>query len=446
MTDLLDKVPKIIEQAAKSALGIAALIILAVSFIAYMFFRKAGEKARITIFLAILVSLVGFGVAILIIPPQPTSRSTPSEGAFSSSQAPVIKKICPSLLMKFNTRFPFYLINTFKNNQRNPYIYWTVLAGENDCQEPKPVEVRFAVRNKTVAQATDIPWTRTFKVGEKVTRLPIDPQFEFLRRAENTTLEVTWEIKDKNTNMTIASDTVPIKVISPDYIDWNFRDHEGKNVPEDFLMASLTAWSLTPGEVIRRRAEKYSSAPIDQASPGESLRHWFSSCYEDLFRGPEEVKVSPYSEPWPPFGLGGTGLERIRNPREILQAKEANSLEAALLVAALRNASPKKIKSRLCLFALPQDAFYTGLKQFILSWSIDDQEWYAIDLTDPNKINFNENQGTSSTKVTNLMKSRGDILAGLNERGVVIDSNYHIFAIDFDKASIKYDIGGLPQK
>jgi hypothetical protein len=438
MTDLLDKGPAIIQEAAKSPLGIAALIILAVSFIAYMFFRKAGEKARIIIFLAILVSLLGFGVAILLIPlqppPKPASGSTSPEPPNLPPQTSGEIKICPSLFIKFIPRFPYYLINTFKKNQRNPYIYWTVLAGVNDCLEPKPVEVRFAVRNKTVAQATDIPWKRTFKVGEKVPREPVDPQFEFLQRAENTTLEVTWEIKDQNTNRTIASDTERIPVISDDYIDWNFKDHEGKNVPADFLLASLTAWSLTPGEVIRSQAKKYFPGPGGQTSPGDSLRQWFSLCYEDLFQGPEAVKVSPYSEPWPPFGQGGTGLERIRHPREILQIKEANSLEAALLVAALRNGGLKRIRSRLCLFALPQADFYTGLKQFLLSWSVDGLEWYAIDLTDPNKINFNENT------------SRGDILAGLNERGVVVDNSYHIFAIDFDKASIIYDIGGLPQK
>jgi hypothetical protein len=450
MTDLLDKGPAIIQEAAKSPLGIAALIILAISFIAYIFFKKAGEKARIIIFLAMLVSLVGFGVAIIIIPPQPPPKPAPGpsppEPHNPQPQTANEKQICPSLFIKFIPRFPYYLINTFKNNQRNPYIYWTILTGVNDCQEPKPVEVRFAVRNKTVAQATDIPWKRTFKVGEKVSREPVDPQFEFLQRAENTTLEVTWEIKDQNTNKTIASDTERIPVISDDYIDWNFKDHEGKDVPADFLLASLTAWSLTPGEVLRSQAKKYAPAPRGQTSPGDFLRQWFSLCYADLFQGPEVVKVNPYSEPWPPLGRGGTGLEKIRHPREILQAKEANSLEAALLVAALRNAGLKGIRSRLCLFVLPQADFYTGLKQFILSWSIDSQAWCAIDLTDPNKLNFNENQSACSTKVTNLMRSRGDILAALNEQGVVIDKSYHIFALDFDKASIKYGIGGLPQK
>lgn len=460
MAGLFDNASKIIDAAGKGPLAIAALIILAVSFIAYMFFSKAREKARMIIFFTMFVGLVGFVLVIIKYlpqsPPQPNPKPTPSEPSGSSSAQPVEKKICPSLLIKVIPRFPYYLINTFKNNQRNPYIYWTVLTGENDCKDPRPVEVRFAVRNKTVAQATDIPWTRTFKVGEKISRLPVDPQFEFLHRAENTTLDVTWEIKDKNTNMWIDSGTEPIEVISDDYIDWNFRDHEKKQVPADFLLASLTAWSLTSGEAIRGRAEPYFAAARGQTSPGESLRQWFSSCYQDLFVGPEAVKVSPYAKPWPPFSQEETNLEKgknpppilqkIRNPREILQSKEADSLEAALLVAALRNAGLKEIKSRLCLFALPQADFYTGLKQFILSWSIDDQEWNAIDLTDPNKLNFNENQSSSSAKVTNLMKSRGDILAALNERGVFVDDKYLIFAIDFDKAAKKYDIGGLPQK
>jgi hypothetical protein len=54
MNQFFKNLPEIIGQAAKSPLGIAALIILLLSGLAYVFFRSAHEKAHIIIFLSML--------------------------------------------------------------------------------------------------------------------------------------------------------------------------------------------------------------------------------------------------------------------------------------------------------------------------------------------------------------------------------------------------------
>lgn len=59
-----DNAPDIIREAAKSPLGIFALMILLLGVIALAFFRKASEKTRIGIFVLIFVGVVMFGVAI----------------------------------------------------------------------------------------------------------------------------------------------------------------------------------------------------------------------------------------------------------------------------------------------------------------------------------------------------------------------------------------------
>jgi len=452
MTELFKNFPEIIKEAAQNPLGIAALIILVVSVIAITFFRKAGEKARLAIFTSIIVGFLGFGLAILFIvgnkssPPPPISTPAPpvSPGPSTPSSENTIK-ICPHLDIKFIERFPYYLINTFKKNRKNPYIYWAVLEGVNDCGEPKPVEIRFAVRNKTVAQATDVPWKKTFKIGEKVSEFtPIDPQFEFLRKVENTTLDVTWEITDEETNKVIASGTKYVGVLSEKYVDWNLKDHEGK-VPVDFLLASLTAWTLDPGEAVRTRAHKDLPESGAQANAARTCRQWLRRCYEDLFHSPEGIKIQPLTEPWPPLGKTEDSLQAIKTPAAILQAKKADPLEAALLMTALGNSVSERIESRFRLFVIPKTGgFFTGGKQFILAWSANDSEWHGINLTDPNKISFDDNEKSVSGNLNKFLNTRRDVRAALDEKGVFVDDKSQILIIDFDRACEKFSIGALP--
>lgn len=57
--------PQILEAAAKSLLGIFALMILCVSVLGYFLFRKSSEKTRIAIFVLMFVGVSFFGFAIL---------------------------------------------------------------------------------------------------------------------------------------------------------------------------------------------------------------------------------------------------------------------------------------------------------------------------------------------------------------------------------------------
>jgi hypothetical protein len=92
--------------------------------------------------------------------------------------------------------------------------------------------------------------------------------------------------------------------------------------------------------------------------------------------------------------------------------------------------------------------FVTGVKKFIMAWSFNDSHWYAIDLTDPDKTNFNDNENSSSAQLNDFLKARGDILTALNDQGVFVDDKCQILAVDFDKAAKnkKFNIGGLPRK
>ena len=60
-----EKLPAVIETAAKSPLGILALIVIALSLLGYSYFRKAREKTRQIMFALMLSAAVAFAIAVM---------------------------------------------------------------------------------------------------------------------------------------------------------------------------------------------------------------------------------------------------------------------------------------------------------------------------------------------------------------------------------------------
>lgn len=66
MDALFKSLPDIIKAAAQSQLGILALLVVAISLLAYVFFAKASEKSRLGVFVLLFLGVVGFGVAMFM--------------------------------------------------------------------------------------------------------------------------------------------------------------------------------------------------------------------------------------------------------------------------------------------------------------------------------------------------------------------------------------------
>jgi len=64
MDKLFERLPEIINSAAQSYLGMLALLSIALSILAYFFFNKASEKARVGIFILLFLGVIGFGGAM----------------------------------------------------------------------------------------------------------------------------------------------------------------------------------------------------------------------------------------------------------------------------------------------------------------------------------------------------------------------------------------------
>lgn len=80
MDQLTEHLPQIITAAAQSYLGTLALLSVALSMLAYFFFAKASEKARIGIFVLLFLGVLGFGAAMFrvsanaALPPTPVDE------------------------------------------------------------------------------------------------------------------------------------------------------------------------------------------------------------------------------------------------------------------------------------------------------------------------------------------------------------------------------------
>ncbi|WIT10271.1 hypothetical protein PFX98_15255 [Paucibacter sediminis] len=94
MDQLFKSLPDIIKAAAQSQLGILALLVVALSILAYVFFAKAAVKIRVGIFVLLFAGVFGFGVAMFH-----ASDANPSKLPGVGAPAPVLSKEARSLLV-----------------------------------------------------------------------------------------------------------------------------------------------------------------------------------------------------------------------------------------------------------------------------------------------------------------------------------------------------------
>ena len=85
MDKVIESTPNIIGEAAKSPLGLFALMIITLSILGFLFFRNSSERTRGAVFVLMFIGVVSFGIATFrtisdIVPTQtPKSPTLPNE-------------------------------------------------------------------------------------------------------------------------------------------------------------------------------------------------------------------------------------------------------------------------------------------------------------------------------------------------------------------------------
>jgi len=87
MDKVAESLPQIITAAAQSYLGILALLTVALSFLAYVFFAKASEKIKVGIFVLLFAGVIGFGAAMFRVSASQSVASAPPASAPSAPKA-----------------------------------------------------------------------------------------------------------------------------------------------------------------------------------------------------------------------------------------------------------------------------------------------------------------------------------------------------------------------
>lgn len=133
-----NNIPQIIEQAAKSPLGIFALMIVAVSIIGFYFFRRSSETIKIFIFLVMFAGVACFGVAISREASAMRPKSSDTVPAISDAALPAPAKTPSEPSNKSSTLPTVNQQNQQQTNQNGTAIQIGNARDINIAPSPKP--------------------------------------------------------------------------------------------------------------------------------------------------------------------------------------------------------------------------------------------------------------------------------------------------------------------
>ena len=336
--------------------------------------------------------------------------------------------------VRYLKQLPRSLANVMASQES---LHWIWVSAENRRAEPLHVTVQAEVSGPAIPAGLITADRQTIGPGKKLERsVHVAIPWAKSDFKGDEVLKVTWFVlDDKKSLLWQKDDNIP--VLPREIVPWGLRSAKGEAVSLDFLVASLTAWAITPEPAIEAAAREMLKAV--EAEPDERIRarRWMATASERLFAGPTAVKVHGRAAKFPP-----SQQEQVRTPAGVLKERRANALEAALLVAAHRMALARDLRARLTLLAVPVSA-QNSAKDLLLAWSPDGREWEAIDLRQVGTTAFDANRTAATARARPLLED-AEISKALAERGVLVDDKRQVVALAFQRAQKFYGIRPLP--
>lgn len=78
-------VPKVIQAAASSNLGVLSLIVLVLAFLAWRFFQRSDDRVKLVAFGMIFLGAIGFGTSIFVATGSPKVQASPTPSPYPSA-------------------------------------------------------------------------------------------------------------------------------------------------------------------------------------------------------------------------------------------------------------------------------------------------------------------------------------------------------------------------
>lgn len=337
---------------------------------------------------------------------------------------------------------PSYLRSYFgdQNLQKHPDLQWFFAKMHNTSKNPLDLSVRFELRPGTCkivhVKPGEKPFEKSLNAGSWEKK-PIEPPFEWTQTdsPEECTLVLTYFVKEVNSSDEYPINDVYIRILPRQIVKWNLTDINGNEVRKEFVLASLTGWTLSKDEAVLKLA-----GHLAKRVGGGSPEKWTKACYEDLFQNKAGLNITPTQHTYP-----FQEEKRVRPPSVILSDKNPEPLEAALLMGALiHNATDEEVS--FTLFVLPQPRDPMG-PAVLLAWtdSSGSDTWHAIDLRLASGIGFEENLEKSTELLSHSLADNPAILDFRKHGGVLFSSNESSpNVISFQQAKAEFGILALP--
>jgi hypothetical protein len=317
-------------------------------------------------------------------------------------------------------------------------LHWLWVGAENRRADPLHYSIEAEISGPVISAGLIVADKQTVAPGGKLEHsihVPIPMAKSDFKGDE--ILRVTWYVKDGP--HLLWQKTTNIPVLPREVVPWGLLSAKGEPVSRELLVASLTAWVITPDPAIDERAR--AMLKIAGTEPDERVRarRFMAAAYEHLFAGPTPVRVNDRALRFPP-----RTDEAVKTPAGALKDRRATALEAALLLAAHRRALDRgDLRARVALLATPVSPQDLASKDFLLAWSLGGREWEAVDLRRAGTTAFEANR-TAATERARPLLDDATLGKALVERGVFIDDEHQVIALAFRRAEEAYKIRPLP--
>jgi len=327
------------------------------------------------------------------------------------------------------------------------YLYWFKGNIDNGCSYPLHLEVSFAFKHKPDEHVIDFnPDLNTLDFDVPPHRQfvrEMDPVFTFLKKDMEADLPVNWKLEDDKNNL-LAKGSDTIHILPKDRIKWDLAMPDRK-VPQNFLLASLAAWTLQPAPEVKDIARKMFQSIDEKVRNGELSAFastWMDQCYLRMFK--DVRQVIPDVDVWSSFPPNTE--EVVRMPSEVISGGHFDPVETAILWSALTNAvgMQERMKCALVSGKLAKEA--DKRRAFLLAWraNTSDAKWSAIDLRRGPELSFEANRKGAANLLVRFFDNNPQLEKSLLHKGVFLGGQENIVAIDFDRSATIYHIEELP--
>jgi hypothetical protein len=390
--------------------------------------RRLRTKPRRRLHLRWGIGLAGLGVVSVFAALLLSDRQEPGSGV--PPPPPPNPGNCLNLVLLATETLPYYLINSLGSDD---FPYWFRVEGENRCDYPVHLEVFFTSLSPAMRISHET-WTGTLLPDQNLARELEPPNYQILEpdklRDEDVSVQVKVEVK-KDDGETVQQNTVRMRILRADTLHWDLIGPGDSPISKDFLLASLAAWT----KVLKDNVLALSAACRGEhgSRQAEDPDLWLPVCYQALH---ERITVEPAGADF----LTLRGRQPISSADEVLASGNASPLEAFLTLAALGRTRNDVLDTSLGLLATKPES---GAPALLFIWRRPGSDWQAVSAADWSAP-FSDNRDASAELLQSLIDVYPGLLSGLDARGLFINEQQTLFAVDFGTAAYQFLIGGLP--